>query len=183
MKVSFLGPGASESEIKSRLSDGWDFAIAIAFLKNDGLEAIRKYLVNGMGKIVVGTSSFYITDWKALKGLKRLSINNSDLHVKRYHNTAFHPKVFFFGKGDLADVIIGSSNLTLGGLTSNVEANVLVQGIRSEPFFAEVQSFLNTLFRAGVSLDEDFIRTYKKKSLTFRRSLRRDRFDHELKQT
>jgi HKD family nuclease len=170
MRVEFLGPGASSSAIRSRLLEKSEFTIAVAFLRNDGLEAVKKQLVRGNGKFIVGTSSFYITDWKALSKLFMISSKNPNLRVKRYHSTAYHPKVFLFDKGESADIIIGSSNLTGGGLVSNVEANVLVECNKTDRFFKDVQSFLETLFRGAVPLDLDFITGYRKRSIQFRRT-------------
>ena len=48
----------------------------------------------------------------------------------------FHPKVSYFlrnSEGALA--IVGSSNLSEAGLTSNIEANIVLQGRPHKPIF------------------------------------------------
>ena len=41
-------------------------------------------------------------------------------------NVIFHPKIYFSRNADEARLIVGSANLTVGGLNSNIEASVLM---------------------------------------------------------
>lgn len=54
----------------------------------------------------------------------------------------FHPKLYYFATGDEAEVIIGSSNFTSGGLGVNVEANVHIKGPRKSRVFRDIEAAL-----------------------------------------
>lgn len=55
----------------------------------------------------------------------------------------FHPKVIVGTKGRVARAIVGSSNFTLGGFTSNSELNVALQGRVDAPPVADLLSFID----------------------------------------
>jgi hypothetical protein len=48
-------------------------------------------------------------------------------------NTIFHPKLYFAANAEQASVIIGSANLTFGGLHNNIEASTLMRLDLSNP--------------------------------------------------
>jgi predicted RNA-binding Zn-ribbon protein involved in translation (DUF1610 family) len=55
-----------------------------------------------------------------------LGKNENRLQIRYFDKLGFHPKLLIFkGKNQIA-VILGSSNLTSGGLSRNIEANVLL---------------------------------------------------------
>ncbi|MCB1193938.1 MAG: phospholipase D family protein [Leptospiraceae bacterium] len=56
-------------------------------------------------------------------------------------NGVFHSKLYLFETELGFSVIMGSSNLTVGGFYHNMESNVLVRGEKSEPFFFELEGF------------------------------------------
>lgn len=55
----------------------------------------------------------------------------------------FHPKVIVGTKGGLARAIVGSSNFTLGGFTSNSELNVALEGPVDAPPLGNLLSFID----------------------------------------
>jgi|GEM_PF-2311654 len=52
----------------------------------------------------------------------------------------YHPKSYLFFDDQQYSVIIGSSNLTMGGLEHNIECNLCVSGSSKEPFFSDILS-------------------------------------------
>ena len=54
----------------------------------------------------------------------------------------FHPKLYYFQTGDIAEAIVGSSNFTQGGLDRNWEANVHIKGPRKTPVFIQIRECL-----------------------------------------
>jgi phosphatidylserine/phosphatidylglycerophosphate/cardiolipin synthase-like enzyme len=61
-------------------------------------------------------------------------------------NQTFHPKVWIFSLPSGAEAaIVGSSNLTRGGLDCNLEANVLVD----DGVVEELEGFFDELFEGG----------------------------------
>ena len=106
-----------------------DFSIAVAWARENAVGSmtpvLRQFLQGGgrfkitVGIGLLGTSS------EALEGLLALeAFGAAETFI--YHNEAteetFHPKIFLFSARDRARLIVGSSNLTDGGLATNVEA-------------------------------------------------------------
>jgi HKD family nuclease len=156
------------------LDQGFDVKIAVAFLKSGGLNPLLSRFKGTKGQFVVGASNFCITDWKALDDLWTVSRRNPNLGVRINTNTAFHPKVFYFEKGPKAEVILGSSNLTAGGLGDNVEANVLVQGNPTDQFFSEVKNLVQVSYRDADQLSRDFLAYYRRQSSVLRKFRRKE---------
>jgi HKD family nuclease len=125
--------------LKSELMDSISVRIAIAFLRKSGLEKIRKPLQYALTKnnanveIIVGLD-FKTTDSSALMALKEIESSYSNFNFycfgdkkDNYNDLVFHPKIYLFEKSTDSRAeytsIVGSSNLTGGGLTSNFEVN------------------------------------------------------------
>jgi hypothetical protein len=74
------------------------------------------------------------TDREAIKRLLALQ-STYPTQVKAYvfqapsRKAIFHPKLYLYGHGKLLSAVIGSSNLTLGGLAHNLESLVCIEGI------------------------------------------------------
>jgi len=107
--------------------------IAVAFARYSGLRLIEPAIdrcLQGGGEIefVVGLD-FRTRDAEALRALRAREEAGSRLRLYCYSEPGegggtYHPKLYLFEKETALTGIIGSSNLTEGGLRSNVEANV-----------------------------------------------------------
>lgn len=109
---------------------------AYAFASKSGVEILMQdkefelLLKRGFYSMIVGIDN--ITDETCLQLLKSIMVQYPNLTVKAYlhhdSNSLFHPKISFFkndqGRGSL---IVGSGNLTLGGLRKNKEAFGIVE--------------------------------------------------------
>lgn len=116
------------------LSSASEIFICTAFLKVPGLTLIRESLEAALHRgatatVLVGLD-FFITDPKALRELFDLMGNKK--YQKRAHllicaqsNETFHPKLYFWRNGKDTNIVIGSANLTSGGLTRNIELSVM----------------------------------------------------------
>ena len=102
------------------------FRAAIAFVKHSGTrhiqEALSSFSIRANVKISVGID----TDGTSMEGLLDLleSVGNKG-EIWVFHNensSTFHPKIYLFKNNNNADVIVGSGNLTEGGLFTNYEA-------------------------------------------------------------
>lgn len=128
-----------EDVLRSELLDCSNVRIAVAFLKKSGLDRISdslNFALTAKGatvEIIVGLD-FRTTDAPALSALKKLENSNSNFKFycfgdkkRNYNELVFHPKIYLFDKsstkGSRFTSIIGSSNLTGGGLTTNFEVN------------------------------------------------------------
>ena len=103
---------------------------AVSFLMASGaakLKADFKRLVNsGIPVTIIFGDDFHLTQSAALGMLMAigcdLRLNAAETHV------GYHPKLWVIDHIDARTVIVGSSNLSSGGLQSNAEANVLIHG-------------------------------------------------------
>lgn len=101
-------------------------AFAKASAVSDLSKSLEKALEKGLKcRIAIGLD-FYLTEPEALLSLFALTKNHSfDLYISDASNT-FHPKIYAFENGKGCSVIVGSANLTKGGLYDNFEASALV---------------------------------------------------------
>jgi len=101
--------------------------LAVAFTRFSGLGLIihelEAFLARG-GKVRILTSTYLnFTQADALRSLVK-RIGRDRLRVFDTPSPGFHTKLFAFGRGGVASCWVGSSNLTKGGLASNLELNV-----------------------------------------------------------
>lgn len=141
------------TEISKTLKSGnyEHFKFAVAYAKNSGVGRLHDDLVHfsnsgGQTEAIVGVDQ-HNTSYQALVNLSTFTKDNLYIHHDKGMIT-FHPKVYLFGNNEFEKVIIGSSNLTAGGLYTNFEANVDITLSKSEisgKFKTEVQNYWNFL--------------------------------------
>ena len=161
------------------------FKFAVAYAKNSGIGRLNNDLVNfsdsgGQTEAIVGIDQ-RITSYQALVNLSSITKGNLLIHHDKGMIT-FHPKLYLFGNDNIEKIIIGSSNLTAGGLYTNFEANVditLNESDTSNKFKTEVSDywdfltndlntkkadlkFIKNLFEIGVLSDENKQKSFKK---------------------
>jgi HKD family nuclease len=76
--------------------------------------------------------------------------------------STFHPKMWIFSPtSGRSTVVVGSSNLTFGGLDRNYEANIQVDDVKT---VSEFKSFFDELFEGGRAkqIDQAWLKTYAK---------------------
>ncbi len=162
MKIEFLGVPLKniEDEIQYLLKQSDKVSIAVAFLKNSGIErlegAMKECLKNNGTISIITGFNFYFTEPEALKKLLEMNVN-----CKISFNENFHPKMYIFENKDNASIIIGSSNLSEGGLSSNFEANAILTGAMKEQSIKDAVDFFSYLWSNGVNLDEKIIKLYE----------------------
>ena len=142
-----LGNEPTKDYIKRILEDEEviEFRIIVAFATLDGLYNLGTFedqpLYNFISKsqnrfeCLVGVDS--VTTPFALKEILRLEKEASSGFEARIFSTSerklFHPKIYMFKKSDGSfTIIIGSSNLTEGGLFKNIEASVMIEDMTEE---------------------------------------------------
>ncbi len=96
--------------------------------------------------LVVGTDS--ITNTAAVARLSHLETIRPRLRAKAFlspMSSLFHPKLAWFEHRDHLSVIVGSGNLTMGGLLSNWEAMAVLKltGADADGALREIQDFLS----------------------------------------
>lgn len=142
MLVKFLRSYEVQKEFRELSHSSRELKIAVAYLKKSGFESIGDCLEHfvrkkGRLKILVGLAEQYITDPEPLKTLLKLrrSVDENEkkrVQVRYYDRSNFHPKLLVFKGRERMAIILGSSNLTGGGLSKNIEANILLVSKKAE---------------------------------------------------
>jgi len=158
--------------INQELQNAQSARIAIAFLKYSGIRVIEKSLDqclknNGSVEIIAGLD-FKTTDPQSMHYLIQLQKITSNLKFYCYgdknvnkNNIVFHPKIYLFQGKKETTGIIGSTNLTGGGLMTNFEANVIFK--ETKPlYFSQLEAIYNSVkFTDSVfSPDEEYLIGY-----------------------
>lgn len=172
MKVSFVDNMSVPmvSVLSEALSVSDDIRIAVAFVSIKGLSLIEEPLrlaINSANSIefLVGLDMNW-TEPDALKMLYNLSSDNNKItciclsSLKPYYT--YHPKIYLFNKGNHVKIIIGSSNLTEGGLKKNIEANVVIEASIDDENISDAYDTYNRLkyHQHRVLPDQEFIDIY-----------------------
>lgn len=141
--------------INQELANSIQARIAVAFMKYSGLKVIENSLQNCLDKkgnveIIAGLD-FKTTDPQAIKFLITLKKSNPSLSFFCFGdkkdnrtNIVFHPKIYLFNKNKESTSIIGSTNLTGGGLLSNFEVNTIIT--EDKPlYFSQLEAIYNSV--------------------------------------
>ena len=150
-------------EILDQLQDANGCRAMFAFASTNGVDElfgdpiVQTYLANWPLEIVLGLDA--ITNRTTLERMQQLQEEHKNLTVKVFrnpYNTLFHPKICQFdGLDNGKVVIVGSGNLTPGGLKQNFEAySVLYASAQEEIDLTPWSDFLNR-HRANIGAIDD----------------------------
>ncbi|RTY96033.1 DEAD/DEAH box helicase [Flavobacterium sp. GT3R68] len=163
------------STIIQELNDCEEFWFSVAFITTSGVASLIETLIDleskGIrGKILV-SQYLNFTQPEALR--KLLQFNN--IEVKIAVDSAFHSKGYLFKKGEVYDLIIGSSNLTASALSTNIEWNLKITATPiSHIIFNAIKEFTAEYAKAVV-VDSAFIANYEvlyKEQFAFNKALK-----------
>jgi hypothetical protein len=101
--------------------------LSVAFVNESGVQQIEETLKAHAGYVTVFAG--VRNDITSYQGLARLrSIIGSNLYIvdTGSRNVLFHPKLYLVCGEARARLIVGSANLTLGGLNNNIEAGMML---------------------------------------------------------
>ena len=150
------------SLIRRELENCDEFIISVAFITLGGvtmiLEQLKDLEVRGVkGKVLTGDYLTF-TQPKALK--KLLEFKNIELKV--LSDEKFHAKGYFFRKGDIWTMIVGSSNLTQTALTVNFEWNLKINSLKDGKIATEILNNFYDVFNKILALDMDSLLEYER---------------------
>ena len=106
------------------------------FVKRSGTQYLRPALTNFSSRADVRISAgidFYGSSREGLNDLLEATQAGQVLIYRNSGPYTFHPKVYLFKSAQHADIVVGSGNLTEGGLFTNYEASLAVSLDLSEP--------------------------------------------------
>lgn len=146
--------------------------IAVAFLKYSGIEVInkslKKSLENGGNFELIAGLDFKTTEPRAMKYFISLKkefegVNFYCFGDKENNKTdiVFHPKIYLFENRKETTAIVGSTNLTGGGLMSNFEVNTIFKE-KNPLYYSQLQAIYNSIkFTDSLfSPDEEYLNGY-----------------------
>ncbi len=158
--------------IKQELQDANGVQIAVAFLKYSGIKEIDnslKQCLDNDGNIeLIAGLDFKTTDPESISYFLNLrkqyrKINFYCFGDKNENKTdvVFHPKIYLFENEKEKTGIVGSTNLTKGGLMSNFEVNTIIKE-KKPIYFSQLQAIYNSVkFTDSVfAPDEDYLTGY-----------------------
>jgi len=125
--------------LNSHFGDGrWtEFKAAIAFVKYSGVRHIEQALRQFAARARVVVAAGVDCQGSSLEGLSALlAAVGQQGEIWIFHNeneSTFHPKIYVFRSPTAADVVVGSGNLTSGGLFTNYEASAALSLDLAQP--------------------------------------------------
>ena len=141
--------------INQELQNSLETQIAVAFLKKSGIKVIENSLLTSLEKggkfeLIVGLD-FKTTDPMAMKFFIDLRKQYKDARFYCYgdkgdnkNDIVFHPKIYLFRNSKETVSIIGSTNLTQGGLMSNFEVNTIFNE-KQPVYYSQLQAIYNSV--------------------------------------
>lgn len=148
------------SLLRRELAECDEFIISVAFITLGGvtmiLEQLKDLEKRGIkGRILTG-DYLNFTQPKALK--KLLEFKNIELKV--LSNEKFHAKGYFFKKGNIWTMIVGSSNLTQTALTINFEWNLKINSFENGKIAKDILTGFENVFNDSIEVDNKFLEEY-----------------------
>lgn len=149
------------------IENATDIRIAVAFVSRDGVSQImpamqRRLEAGSHVEFLVGMDT-RATDPSAIRDLYMLSKESLQVSLLCFVpcnvSALYHPKMYLMRNEQMVTAIIGSSNLTRSGLTTNIEANVVIQDDIHTELVSEIYSTYNRLkfHPQRVVPDDEFI--------------------------
>lgn len=158
--------------VKQEMQSANNVQIAVAFLKYTGIKVIEKSmkqcLDNGGSLELIAGLDFKTTDSKSLQYFINLKKEYSKVNFycfgdrkENKTNIVFHPKIYLFEKQKETTGIVGSANMTRGGLMTNFEVNTVFK--ETKPlYFSQLQAIYNSVkFTDSIfTPDEEYLAGY-----------------------
>ena len=156
-----------------------DLKFSVAFLKLSGLSLIKsdiKSILENKGKVefLIGLD-FRTTDPDSLFELKTLQESYTNMKFFCFSKpnknifSIFHPKLYIIkNRNGKVTSVVGSSNLTKGGLSKNIELNIVFNGEETESEILQLMNFYlrirlqETVFEPSYEYIKDYKKIYKK---------------------
>ena len=161
MKVISNHSDHSHSISLDRLLDTSDeVIICVAFLKLSGLnkiiEKLKEKTANSL--FYIGTD-FYLTEPAALR---KLFNSGHTVFITKKEKCTYHPKIFYFKKDNNVSIIIGSANLTSGGLETNIEASLQIETELNSNIDNDIKSLISSFNEFSIHIkNEQTISNYE----------------------
>lgn len=154
--------------LKEAMKKSKSIDIIVSFLMESGvkliLEDLREAIDKGV-KIRILTGNYLrITQPQALYLLKGSLGDKIDLRFYNNPKKSFHPKAYIFHfENDLGELFVGSSNLSMGALTSSIEWNYRILKENNKADFNEFfKTFEDLFLNHSYIVTEEVMKEYSK---------------------
>lgn len=168
--------------INQELQNSIETQIAVAFLKRSGIKTIEDSLLMSLDKggkfeLIVGLD-FKTTDPMAMKFFIDLQKRYKDVRFfcygdkgKNKNYIVFHPKIYLFKNTKETISIVGSTNLTQGGLMSNFEVNTIFNE-KNPVYYSQLLAIYNSVKYTDTLFtpDDDYLCQYSDVFKAFQRN-------------
>lgn len=151
--ITNCGANDHLQEILECMKSADSVCMAVAFLKTSGLmlltPAIRKMIDQGKQISILCGLDFALTEPAALLELNHL-FNDTSSSLRLFssrNNQVFHPKLFLIERGNTASVIIGSANLTCGGMKKNEECSLAISVTKVDNLYSDTPSYFERIWQ------------------------------------
>lgn len=141
-------------------ADSVDLTYAWAGAKQGKAEHWKALSLDKIGRALIGTQFAQTEPWV----LETLHASTCELKVVLDSEGTFHPKLAIGRREDgRVRVLMGSSNLTVGGFGKNTELNVLLDADKRDPQIKKVLDYFDACWNRGQALDfhPDWLDRYK----------------------
>lgn len=168
--------------INFELQQAEEARIAVAFMKATGIRIIEdsmKQCLQKEGKIEIITGlDFKTTDPQAIQYILNLKKDCPNLefycYADKLDNTTsivFHPKIYLFSNSKEKTSIVGSANLTGGGLTTNFEVNTIIKEEKPQ-YYSQLEAIYNSVKYTDTIFtpDEEYLLRYSAIYSTFKKN-------------
>lgn len=159
--------------LKDNMPNALHTRISVAFAKLSGYNLIRELIDANLNagnplEMVLGLD-FKITEPQLIRELlsnkqRNLPVDFCCFSEPRMSNLpVFHPKLYTMSKKEEVVSVIGSSNLTKGGLSSNIEVNTIIKSKLSDEITSDIIDLFNRIKYHGMRFipDETYIDNYE----------------------
>lgn len=148
------------TEILRAIESSEEIIICVAFLKCSGLNFLIAKINEKKGKVkfYVGLD-FYLTEPTALRQLLNFG---HKVFLTEKPKATFHPKIFYFKTKNNITAFVGSSNLTSGGLITNIETSVVFQSVTNSKIDNELKHTFNSFDQNSKIANSQAIDDYEK---------------------
>lgn len=148
------------SIIKKIIDDSSECYFLVAFLKNSGLSQIINNIITSLESklninLIIGLD-LLVTEPAALYRLLDIQYKYDKLlkiHLFKSHKSTFHPKIYAGKSTKTKQTLIGSANITGGGLDSNNEASIYTQDTNT---FDDAIEYFNKIISDGNCKDASY---------------------------
>ena len=140
-----------------------EFYFSVAFITMNGLimllKVLRELKKRGIRGKILTTDYLNFNDPAALR--KLLTLDN--VEVKVFDSGDFHTKCYIFKNADMYNIIVGSSNLTAGALTTNTEWNLKISSLREGDIASSALSEFKKNWNNASELTPEWITEYEER--------------------